>query len=99
MNPKQAKAFVRKMRLSPNTILLVKKGTEIANHLVIENLGKAIEEAKISGVIILVVDDVNGDIAALDKSVLNKNGWYRSDDFAAVMRSIRNDKTKPAPTV
>lgn len=90
MNAKQAKAFVRKMRISANTILLVKKDSEIATRMTIDNIGRAIETAKISGVIILVVDDVDRDIAALDKDVLNKHGWFRREDFAALMRSIRN---------
>lgn len=97
MNVKQAKAFVRKMRISPNTILLVQEGTAIADRLTIDNLGKAIEAMKINGVMIMVVKDPEKDIKALDKSVMNKHGWFRMEDMSSLLRTVIHEKPQQPP--
>lgn len=92
MNPKQAKNFVKKMRISSNTILLVKEGSEVADKLVIDNLSRAVHEMKIDNVLVLVVKNLDGDIVTLDKSVLNKHGWFRLEDINSLLHTQRHVK-------
>ncbi len=99
VNPKQAKNFVRKMRIASNTILLIKQGSDIADKVIIDNLSRAINEMKISNVLVMVVKDLDGDIAVLDKSIMNKHGWFRLQDINSLLRAPHHAEPAKPPTV
>jgi hypothetical protein len=69
--------MVQKLRLSSDSLILLKEGTEIAQPEAINNLVGNIEKTDLSNVILMVVADFD-DIRVMDERQMNEHGWFRA---------------------
>ena len=83
--------FVRKIRLEPDTILAFTEGTITHEGLI--NLGDAIQEIGIGGIVLLVVSDIDK-IDTLNEDDMNKIGWFKLPALEKIMASLEDKRKK-----
>lgn len=83
---RQLSKIARKINLKPNTLLLIKHDTPLADGADI--LANNISATGIENVIIAVVDDLE-DVSALDEKFMNEHGWYRIESLKKIV--LRNE--------
>lgn len=84
---------VRKLRLSENSLVLIKQGTSLSNMDALEDLAKTIGETRIKNVILVVVDSFD-DVETLNEVEMNKRGWFHSDALARMIHANPTDNGK-----
>ena len=67
--------LVRKMRIRPKDIVLIKSKSGLDNEKVIREFGEVCKNAGITDIIFVVVDDFD-DLSAIDAGLMSKKGWF-----------------------
>lgn len=68
--------MAHKLRLCSDSIILLKRGTEIAQKDTIDSLVDSIQHTNLSNIILIVVEDFD-DIRIMDEKQMNVRGWFR----------------------
>lgn len=84
LNSRKIKAFVRKYRIQPNSLIVVDKSRfgeddETLTSFV-RNLERVILETGIANVVIVVVNDAES-IAAVDEKFMARHGWFNANSM------------------
>lgn len=93
MNISQLKRLVRKLRISNQSIVLIKKFSEdgVNETNLARELVKAIEQSHLSDVFVIVLEDFDN-IATYDVTMMNKMGWFRKEQLLALFKKISSGK-------
>lgn len=91
--PKQPHSAIRRMvqklKLQPNNILMIKKGTKLAQQDMIEEMGKMFEEHYDFHIVFVVVDEFD-DLQILDEAAMLENGWINIDSVTEEVLHANN---------
>jgi hypothetical protein len=79
------KAF-RKVHLHSGDVILLKKGSNLANEQDIDRMIKAGEEMGLDKVLIVVVDDFD-DVKHLNENSMAEYGWFRIETIRKLIHS------------
>lgn len=82
---KKVAQLVRKLRIEPNSVVLLKGGTFMARKDVIDAMDQAFKQAKIDKVVLVVVENFD-DLSVLDEKEMNVRGWYRRERIERVFQ-------------
>ncbi|KKL91617.1 hypothetical protein LCGC14_1892870 [marine sediment metagenome] len=86
---------MRKMKLSDNCVVMVKRGSDLATSERLKTLENTIALAQTVNVVIVVVDDF-GDLKAIDKETMGANGWYYIDSIRRKLFKNKDTLTSDA---
>jgi hypothetical protein len=75
---------ISRLHLSDNDVILVKKGTEMAQENNLDALAQAVGDTGVRGIIVIVVDSLN-DIRSISADNMSEHGWYKFEDAAALI--------------
>lgn len=84
MNAKEMRQFIRKFRISSDTIILVKQGCALADKMTMNAFENVVKEMGLKNVLIIVVENFD-DVTVLNQLDMNRLGWYR---LSAVRRLV-----------
>lgn len=82
---KTLRTFVRKIRLSPNCVLAIKEGSELAKTDTLEVLSDLIQQEYQGAVIVVVVDDFDS-IETISEENMNSLGWFKIESLKRIAR-------------
>lgn len=77
--------MAHKLRLSSDSMILLRQGTAVADPKTINELVATIEKTDLSNIILLVVDDFD-DIRIMDERQMNAHGWFRVDTLRHITK-------------
>lgn len=83
--------LAHKLRLSSDSMVLLKKGSAIAEPKVITDLVSTIEKTNLSNIILLVVDDFD-DIRIMDERQMNAHGWFRIETLRHITKVVPKEE-------
>ncbi len=86
-------SVVRKLRISPASLIVLKKDTELAKNIV--QMAQIITDMKIANVALVVVDDIYKDVTIMNETEMAKLGWFRISALNHLIR-IPPNGLKPA---
>ena len=94
LSVRQMNKVVRRLSLKDNDVILVKNGTEMATKANMDSLATAVGNTGVRGIIVVIVDSLN-DLRSLSASEMQKHGWYKFEDAAAlIMDRYYKDENK-----
>lgn len=67
---------IKRLKLMPNTVLVIEKGCALDAPEILNGLALAIERTNVENVIIVTTGDLD-DIKALQEPEMNRLGWWR----------------------
>lgn len=82
---------VRRLKLAPNSVLLVRSDSMLTKDNNINNLLTAIKETGLENIVVVVVDDLY-EIETIDESTMNKRGWFRIEHLRKIVSKASGDK-------
>lgn len=86
-------SIVNHLRLDNYSLILVKRDSEIAkDRQTFEEFGKAIERTGLTGIVCIMVDDLYGDLKAINEQTMNDLGWYKIDHLVRLMNKHKQEK-------
>lgn len=84
LTAKEIRQVAKTLHVSPNSIIAIQAGSDLANTDSVNALAAAIGKAGIRNVFIIVVDHPEN-ITAFDPAAMAKAGWYRAETFGKVV--------------
>lgn len=76
-----------KIGLEDGCMLVIRKGTELAEKVSVKQLREAIEQAGYSNIVILIADST-ANIGKIPEWRLNKAGWYKIDEVGEQLKHL-----------
>lgn len=90
--------MAHKLRLCSDSIILLKRGTEIAQKDVIDSLVDSIQKTNLSNIILIVVEDFD-DIRIMDEKQMNVRGWFKLETLQGMIHlPVTVKEEEPADT-
>lgn len=68
--------IIRKLRVKDNSVLLIKRGSELAKFDILREIQANLTRAGFKNVVLIVADELN-DIEAIPPQVLQEHGWIK----------------------
>ena len=97
LSVRQTNKVIRRLRLEDHDVILIKSGTEMAKNNNMDALAEAVGKTGVEGIIVVVVDSLN-DVSTLNTNAMQKHGWYKFKDAAALlMDRYHKEKTEDKP--
>lgn len=83
--PKQPQSAIRRMiqrmKLFPNDVVLIKRGTKLSEQDMVDKLGELFEEYYDFRIVFVVVDDFS-DVKVADPATMEKFGWVNLENVS-----------------
>jgi len=93
MNTSQLKRYIRKMRITNQSIVLIKKisedGTNESN--LAREFAEAVKASGLHDIFIVVLEDFDS-IATYDIREMNKMGWFRREQILSLFKKMTSDR-------
>jgi hypothetical protein len=91
MNVKEMKQFIRKFRISSDTVILVRQGCALADKMTLNSFEQVVKEMGLKNVLVIVVEALD-DATVFDRLDMNRLGWYRLNDVKRLISPKREEK-------
>jgi hypothetical protein len=93
MNVKEMKQFIRKFRISSDTVILVRQGCALADKMTLNSFEQVVKEMGLKNVLVIVVEALD-DVTVLQHLDMNRLGWYRMTDVQRLVRPREEKKVE-----
>jgi len=89
MNMSQLKRLVRKLRITSNSVVLVRKISEDGQNEknLARELAEAIKQSNLHDVFVIIMEDFDN-LATYDVNAMNKIGWFRKEQVLALFKKM-----------
>jgi hypothetical protein len=89
---KDLNKIVRKLRVTNNSVLMVRESSALATKDTISDMAKMFEQIGLKNVVVVVVDEFNH-LETVSETEMNKLGWFKIE----ALRKIVNRKSEEVP--